>query len=138
MDGKLCDCGCGRKAPIARGTVTKRGWKKGESVRFIRGHNQKGKIGPLSINWKNGRTKIKGYVHIYMPEHHRSNPNGYVPEHFLIMENSLGRKIYFPEVVHHIDGDRSNNAIGNLMLFANHIMHLRFHGGRAVKQGRVK
>jgi len=35
---KLCDCGCGRPAPIAKETNNSRGWKKGEATRFLRGH----------------------------------------------------------------------------------------------------
>jgi len=38
---KLCECGCGNPAPIAKKTYTARGWKKGEPLRFIQGHNGK-------------------------------------------------------------------------------------------------
>lgn len=41
MDGlpvKLCECGCGKPAPISRKTDSRRGVKKGESFRFIYGH----------------------------------------------------------------------------------------------------
>jgi hypothetical protein len=35
---KLCECGCGKPAPIAKYTDRGKGWRKGEAVRFIRGH----------------------------------------------------------------------------------------------------
>lgn len=36
---KLCECGCGEPAPIAKYTSTEYGWVKGQPKRFIRGHN---------------------------------------------------------------------------------------------------
>lgn len=38
---KLCDCGCGHQAPLASKTNTKRGWIKGEPIRFLYGHNRR-------------------------------------------------------------------------------------------------
>lgn len=35
---KLCECGCGLPAPIAKKTATRWGHVKGEPVRFIHGH----------------------------------------------------------------------------------------------------
>lgn len=36
---KLCECGCGEPAPIAKQTVKKQGWVKGWPKRFVRYHN---------------------------------------------------------------------------------------------------
>lgn len=36
---KLCECGCGQPAPIAKSSDAKAGRKKGEPARFIKGHN---------------------------------------------------------------------------------------------------
>lgn len=36
---KLCECGCGQPAPIAKFSRKKVGHKKGEPVRFIKGHS---------------------------------------------------------------------------------------------------
>lgn len=40
-----CHCGCGEKTNICTHTNTKRGATKGEPVRYISGHNQRGKAG---------------------------------------------------------------------------------------------
>jgi len=36
---QLCECGCGRPAPIAKMTRKERGQVRGEPIRFISGHN---------------------------------------------------------------------------------------------------
>ncbi len=38
---KLCECGCGNPAPIAKKTRTKQGHIKGEPIRFIYHHQKK-------------------------------------------------------------------------------------------------
>lgn len=44
------------------------------------------------------------------------------------METHLGRPLTDKEVVHHIDGNPSNNTIENLMLFPDNGTHRRYHG----------
>jgi hypothetical protein len=36
---KLCECGCGKPAPLAKFTNKRFGYVKGQRVRFIKGHN---------------------------------------------------------------------------------------------------
>lgn len=40
---KLCECGCGQPAPIARQTNATFGYIKGQPMRFLRGHGTKGR-----------------------------------------------------------------------------------------------
>lgn len=40
---KLCECGCGRPAPIAQRHCPKRGYVKGQPHRFISGHHTRGR-----------------------------------------------------------------------------------------------
>lgn len=58
----------------------------------------------------------RGYVYIYMPNHPSVNKRPYVAEHTIVMEEYIGRTLTKEEVVHHIDGDKSNNNIENLLL----------------------
>jgi hypothetical protein len=82
------------------------------------------KRGSESVNWKGGKTTDKrGYTYIKSPEHPFANARGYVFEHRLVMEKHVGRYLKTKEVVHHIDGDHSNNVIENLKLFPNQSAH---------------
>jgi hypothetical protein len=84
---------------------------------------QSGKNNP---SWKGGRMLDKhGYVLLLMPEHPHADRHGYVREHRIVMEKTLGRLLDRKEVVHHIDGNRGNNAPENLGLFATNADHLR-------------
>lgn len=74
-------------------------------------------------NWRGGRTTHEGYALIYKPGHHRARANGYVPEHILIAEKKLGRRLrYFgpshpdSEIVHHVNGVKDDNRPENLMV----------------------
>lgn len=78
--------------------------------------------------WKGGRVSSgHGYMLIHNPAYPRADKRNYVYEHILVMEASLGRAILITEIVHHIDGDGTNNKIGNLMLFETKAMHNSFH-----------
>lgn len=80
--------------------------------------------------WKGGRIGAgRGYIMIYSPDHPNAVKIGntrYVREHRLVMEANIGRYLKPHEVVHHIDGDKSNNEISNLMLFSNQSKHKIF------------
>ena len=69
--------------------------------------------------WKGGSRVNRGYVGIYMPSHPASKGNGYVLEHRLVMEKHLGRYLHRKEVVHHINGIKTDNRIENLELTNN-------------------
>lgn len=47
--------------------------------------------------------------------------------HRIIAEKMLGRKLKKGEVVHHIDGNKTNNNPSNLMVFSSQGEHARFH-----------
>ncbi len=50
-----------------------------------------------------------------------------IGEHRLKMEIHIGRKLTKGEVVHHIDGNKSNNSIDNLILFPTKKAHTKYH-----------
>ncbi len=76
-------------------------------------------------NWKGGvNLNAQGYVLVYVKKTHQffpmatnsHNAGGYILQHRLVMAQSLGRCLKPYEIVHHLDGDRQNNDIGNLRL----------------------
>lgn len=74
--------------------------------------------GEANLNWKGGRIVFPdGRVHIYKPDHPNCTIKGYVFEHHLVMEGSVGRHLdKKSERVVHIDGNHGNNDLSNLKL----------------------
>jgi endogenous inhibitor of DNA gyrase (YacG/DUF329 family) len=86
-----------------------------------------GKTGAQNPQYKGGRkVRPDGYIMVLAPDDHpaRAAAYPYILEHRFIMEQHLGRYLDPKEVVHHIDGDPSNNVIENLELFANQSEHI--------------
>jgi len=80
--------------------------------------------------FRNKNTKTKdghGYIFIYRPNNLDCNKIGYIREHRFVMAEHLQRRLLKSEIVHHIDSDRSNNKIENLMLFSSQKEHVAFH-----------
>lgn len=78
-------------------------------------------------SWKGGRRILSnGYIAVYCPDHPNAGIRKTVYEHQLVMENHIGRYIKKGEVVHHIDGNKSNNDISNLLLLTNSD-HVKLH-----------
>lgn len=65
-----------------------------------------------------------GYIREYNPLHPRADCRGLVAQHRLVMERHLGRTLSPKEIVHHIDGNKQNNHIENLYLFASQAEHM--------------
>lgn len=65
-----------------------------------------------------GHTKAhgSGYVLVYVPKHPHAHADGYVMFHTVLMERAIGRYLTENEVVHHINHNRKDNRLENLML----------------------
>lgn len=63
---------------------------------------------------KAGKTTHGHYLAVYFPDHPKAWKNGYVYAHRAMAEEKLGRFLEEDEVVHHIDGDKTNNNPKNL------------------------
>lgn len=64
-----------------------------------------------------------GYIKIYAPNHPRKDNCGFVLEHIIVMEESIGRHISPTESIHHINRIRDDNKIENLKLYPSHKEH---------------
>lgn len=119
-----CACGCG-------GVITKRHNHGSHYRTTINSHRLKGE---LSRHWKGGKriAKDSGYVLVRKPNHPRQTKTGYVREHILIMEEYLGRYLTKCEVVHHKNGNRRDNRLENLELYASHSEHMKHHSIKRV------
>lgn len=58
-----------------------------------------------------------------------------VHTHRIVAMQMLGRELRAGEVVHHIDGNKRNNAAENLMVFCSQAEHVKWHAKNAMKGG---
>ena len=113
-----CNKDCFHKAEIGRSIND----KQRECLKL--GHGS----GEENSRWIGGRINhAGGYIYIHKPEHPMSGKRGYVLEHRLVMEDFIGRYLKPEEVIHHVNKNRSDNRIENLMLFNNKREHLDYH-----------
>lgn len=74
-------------------------------------------------NWKGGKSVQHGYQ---LVRESVSSKTPYKREHRAVMERYLGRKLEDWEIVHHINGDKTDNRIENLMV-TTRSDHIKLH-----------
>ena len=93
-------------------------------------------------SWKGGSFIDRwGYKMVRTPDRKCCNP--YTPEHILVMEKHIGRQLRKnKEVVHHINGIKSDNRIENLLLCTkseHRILHRQLEsiGYQLIRNGQI-
>ncbi len=111
-----CCCGCGSAL-----------WKfdrQGKDHYYLKGHNRKLGGSTASLGAREGRIVDKsGYVRVLVKI---GGKYKYLREHRMIVEEDLGRNIEKGHYVHHIDENKTNNALENLFL-TTHGVHMKIH-----------
>jgi len=105
-------------------------WNKGKHVG----------LGHTNGNWKGGliTSRDDERILIYSPKHPHRTKDGYVFRYRLVMEKHLGRYLLPTEVVHHIDGNRSNDKLSNLKLFVSNSAHASHHRPKGIYPPNIR
>ena len=111
-DPAPCLCGCGRKPKRTQC----------HQSLWCTGHNNRKRPGPCDgSHWGEHRR-----MWVSEPDHPRANKDGKILRCWQIAETVLGRQLRRGEVVHHINGDPTNDRHGNLVIMQDG-MHKRMH-----------
>lgn len=139
--------------PPKKGTQTNTGkthfkkgripWNKGKKVKYtenrkIYDENQRAKTKKKPKNFSEimkkanspiGRKKhSSGYIYLYKPDHKNScKKTGYILEHRYVLSNNLGRELKKEERIHHLNGDKEDNRLENLVLCKTNKEHTEIH-----------
>lgn len=120
-----CECGCGNPAGTYKRTNFVYGQVAGQPRRFLPHHHQRRE----SHHKWNGGLSIDsyGYRAIRIVNYPRSSQRGYVKEHILLAERSLGHALSREAEVHHVNGDKGDNRPENLVICEDHAYHMLLH-----------
>lgn len=87
------------------------------------------KLGMFNPKWKGGQIKyVGGRILIYVPDHPYPNHKGgkHVFRYRLVMEQALGRYLLPTEIIHHKNGDVTDDRLENLQVLTK-ADHCRVH-----------
>jgi len=89
--------------------------------------------------WRTDRmTDSQGYIKVRVGKiHPLADPYGYCYEHTLVIVSALKRRLGKGEVVHHKNGDRTDNRLENLEVMTD-VEHGRLHPKNRDEFGRFK
>jgi hypothetical protein len=104
----LCQCGCGGSTNLAPGTDSRRGWVKGQPVRFIIGH--RAKLYPEGKRYREAR-----------------GASGRSYQHIAVVEAAIGKPLPAGALVHHVNGNQRDNRPENLVACQDRAYHALLH-----------
>lgn len=128
MTDHKCMCGCGQMTRIAQVNDRSKGWVKGEPLKFIKGHNCAQASGIRTERSVGNKYVTRhGYVMVTLGHGKRQY------EHIMAAERAIGRPLKNfgrgnprTEVVHHINGNKTDNRPNNLLI-CSHEYHVALH-----------
>lgn len=101
-------------------------------------------IGERHASWRSGvdrKSNANGYVMVRIPSGYQyartQRKRGWILEHVLIAEQMVGRKLEKHEVVHHINGDKTDNRPSNLLV-CTRAYHIWLHARMSYLYQRAK
>ena len=118
----LCMCECGTKRVVDDNAILYGNSKSCGCTRKTTNAHLKRKVNK------------KRYITVHEPENENSDENGYAAEHRLVMSEYIGRTLSANEVVHHVNGNKHDNRLDNLVLFKNRKEHSDFHDSAKIKK----
>lgn len=77
-----------------------------------------------------------GYINVRDTDGIMGKAGSIVPEHRLVMTRAIGRKLRHDEQIHHLDKDKTNNDLSNLIIVSPK-EHGRYHRGEKRNKRKV-
>jgi len=124
----LCRCDCGTVKTIHGSSLTRQAKATKSCGCLNKERVSQAVSGKHNLRWKGGiRKHADGYIEILKKDHPRANSHGYVMQHILVMESMTRNPIPKGAVIHHCNGNKSDNRPFNLRLFPSQSKHFEYH-----------
>jgi len=113
-----CECGCGMQPNLALQTKRAKGWIKGQPLRYIFNHHKRG-------GKPSGKPLFNKILNRWFVFDRRRQQIRW--GHIVYMDHLGGEELPEGSIVHHWNGDSTDDSITNLILCRSQEEHMRFH-----------